>query len=506
METNKESFFNKIDEYKAILKLFLTIFLHPEKVTNYTYLQTKRNKLKNDYVFIGFVTLSISFTLLSLLNFNDGLNKIFKSILNLFVFFLINIPTVLYVVAKVKLKRNNKILYLISLLSILFIFSLIQYISSYLFLYTELYIFYLIAIFVGLSRIIWLCFFLPKRVFNGNLKALKIFITFLITILTNIILTIFTIVLFVPKQNSDYETIIVNDPIFTEVYNEYSFIIEENKKINETLLYINNYTANDIYKKPEIRKIIMQRTNILLLDIDDISKRAEKLKYKKTKIMYDFLLDQLNTIKQINENISLIVDFDFEEIQNRITTNQKKGEEIGSRITKNKNKLKTLEYETKTIDSSLELIQQHIADESIAANTNLNIELKHGTGKDSIDDLLDISSYNLNIINSYNELNFEDLSLSTRKEIMNYLKEIEKGLRKEHEILVESQIIQKDLKELEADNENITTEQEKAQNYITILKNVNRLIRKSIETQNDLNTYYNNINMYIKFRISTLWL
>ena len=132
--------------------------------------------------------------------------------------------------------------------------------------------------------------------------------------------------------------------------------------------------------------------------------------------------------------------------------------------------------------------------------------MKHGTGKDSIEDLLDISSDNLNIINSYNELNFEDLSLSTRKEIMNYLKEIEKGLRKEHEILVESQIIQKDLKELEADNENITIEQEKAQNYVTILKNVNRLIRKSIETQNDLNTYYNNINKYIKFRISTLWL
>ena len=160
---SRNDFIELFENIKLLLGLYFKILIHPESITNYTYAHTKRNKLKNKYVYLLCITVIFIFFLLKSMISGEGIYKSINCILTIISFFLINIPPIITITILSNIKTEYKKYYFISILTIGLCFSVLQVLCLSLFLSFEIYLFYFISLTIGFLRLFWLCFWIPIR-------------------------------------------------------------------------------------------------------------------------------------------------------------------------------------------------------------------------------------------------------------------------------------------------------------------------------------------------------
>lgn len=385
----------------------------------------------------------------------------------------------------------------------------------------ENYFFYYLSIIIGFIRFYWLCYKLPiKRNKNEKKKyrVIRLIKTIFVFLVTNILISSISFWGILREKNQE-ETVFINDPILTEVFNECDYVLKKTQEINETLQIVCKYSYSDLYDNPETRKYIIQTINLAQINNQEIINKYNKIKYKKTKKLYTGLVNCINNLNKINEYCNQIHDYNFKETKNFLDSIENEHKKYKTILDKNQEELNVIEQKYKEIEPRLnELIEKVNKQEVKESITKISNEIfDNNTQKESknIEKISYVETLKL-FINScdirFNALQImenEDYSYldeETKIELSKVINELKTLCMKEKELFFEMLETQQFLDNSEIELKKKTIDIQIFNNNIEIINNILKLINSSISYMNDENNYITDIQKFIDFRLWTFYL
>lgn len=115
-----------------------------------------------------------------------------------------------------------------------------------------------------------------------------------------------------------YDFILVNDPVFTEVYNETRIVHEYEEKLLKTLLLMTEYANKDSIGNSEIKELVIQKCNMILSEEDAFTERYNTLKLRRTRKLYQAPQQLFKNIKQIRNLLESLEVLDIDKLKNEL--------------------------------------------------------------------------------------------------------------------------------------------------------------------------------------------
>lgn len=344
---SSEEWKKRIKEVEYLKQLFVKILLKPQTVTNRSFCYTKnRNKYNNKFVYFFIFILFLVYALLKLFIREDGIRGVVINLMTTVVSIISIILPVVEITFDSEIKQEYKKYYFLCFFTVGLAFSGLINVFLFAFVEFENYLFYGICIVIAFCRLFWICCYVPikckkdAKIFKF-LRIIKVTITFF---LTNILLTGCLLSVYTRNDNKDYELTVINDPIFTEVFNETKNVINADKIISELLLNIYNIPKEDFLNNLDTRTIIIQDCNSVKNKLTEYN--YDLLHYKTTKRLFDFSNQSMNKIDLIISKTNNIVNEDVSFLEEEI-------EKFTENINYWEDKVRDIEYEINLIENEL---------------------------------------------------------------------------------------------------------------------------------------------------------
>ncbi len=513
-----KSFFEKINKFTFIFQLIKKILFNPDLITNKTFSHTKNKKLKNKYMYLFFSSLVFIIFVFNFFSDLHGARHLVYVLINLFIVIIVNIPTILSIsFLDKKINKEYKLIYFISILSVSLLITLSQVFFLFFYLTFENYLFYYISIIIGFFRIFWLCFYIPVKRNEKEVKSIKcirIFKTIFTFIITNVFINCLLIIGINNKSHLS-EIAFINDPILTETYNEIEFVLQESQQINLTLKEICDISLEDLYKKNELRKTIIQKINIFLIENNRvINNRYEKIKYNKTKKLYNGLILNLENLTTIKQYCEQILDFDFDEKQKLVEQKQKEIEKYNQLINEKKydfnkafvlfdifdqrfdtliKKLEEIEQRTPITKISNQLQKDQIYSEDNKPNNTFVLLINHcDIMISTIDDLLNTT--------------YPELDKNTYSELINLLNDLKTCFNEQKQELKTLYELNLFIEDTNKKINNLKIDINQLKNDILIVSKIIDLINDTVIISNEQSDYIQKTFKFVDFRFKTFYL
>lgn len=283
-------------------KLIQIIFT-PDKYFNSKKSYSKKEKKDNILFFIIIFVLFIVSSLI--INQKD---TILQSIITTTIYIFLSITISLICAFRLKIIKEAKFVFCRWISIICLIACILQSICIYTFLKTELYIFYIISFCIILLLQFWVFIYIPiNTIKNTKTLIFNIIITFIIASSLNYFLNKGFSYAYNLKYKDSEKTILFQDPVFTETYNENEKILKHLNYYLDVLETLTKYSEDDI-KDGRNRNLILQQCDKLIIQGNQIQEDYENLNFHKTKSLYINFLNISKDAQLIKDKFSLMLE------------------------------------------------------------------------------------------------------------------------------------------------------------------------------------------------------